>query len=142
MTPSLDDLMEKALDLGLQSAIDSYHAAALFAKADRTPEENRLIAYSDQSMSAYKACLQEIEALDPDRYPELRKQITTTVRLAMKRTPGMRRWRCTVCDFVYDEREGLPEAGFPPGTPFDDFPDDWVCPDCGVGKAGFSLIEG
>jgi rubredoxin len=51
-----------------------------------------------------------------------------------------RRWVCAVCDFMYDEAKGLPEHGIPPGTPFSEIPDDWVCPDCGVGKADFELV--
>ncbi|MBM3342434.1 MAG: rubredoxin [Betaproteobacteria bacterium] len=46
-------------------------------------------------------------------------------------------WRCTVCDFVYDEAQGLPLDGIAPGTPFEDIPDTWFCPDCGVGKQDF-----
>ena len=53
----------------------------------------------------------------------------------------MRKWQCLVCSFVYEEEKGIPEEGIPPGTPFEDIPDDWACPDCGVGKADFELIE-
>jgi rubredoxin len=49
----------------------------------------------------------------------------------------MKDWTCMQCGFVYDEEEGLPEQGIPPGTKFEDLPDDWVCPDCGEPKAGF-----
>lgn len=41
-------------------------------------------------------------------------------------------FRCPECDFVFDEAQGVPREGFPPGTPFADVPDDWSCPDCGV----------
>jgi rubredoxin len=53
----------------------------------------------------------------------------------------MRKWECVVCGFIYDEAEGLPEEGIPPGTAWDDVPDDWVCPDCGVGKDDFEMVE-
>ena len=43
-----------------------------------------------------------------------------------------RTWMCVVCGFIYDEAEGLPEEGIAPGTRWEDIPDDWVCPDCGV----------
>jgi len=46
-----------------------------------------------------------------------------------------------VCGFIYDENEGLPDEGFPPGTKWEDIPDDWVCPDCGASKADFEQIE-
>jgi rubredoxin len=44
----------------------------------------------------------------------------------------MTRYRCEVCDYVYDEKVGEPREGFPAGTPWTDVPDDWCCPDCGV----------
>jgi rubredoxin len=44
----------------------------------------------------------------------------------------MARYRCEVCDYVYDEAAGEPHEGFPAGTPWTDVPDDWCCPDCGV----------
>ena len=44
----------------------------------------------------------------------------------------MKTWQCIVCGFVYDEEEGWEEDGIPPGTAWDDVPDDWACPDCGV----------
>jgi rubredoxin len=42
------------------------------------------------------------------------------------------RYRCEVCDYVYDETAGEPREGFPAGTPWTDVPDDWCCPDFGV----------
>ena len=44
----------------------------------------------------------------------------------------MARYRCEVCDYVYDESAGVPREGFAPGTSWVDVPDDWACPDCGV----------
>ena len=44
----------------------------------------------------------------------------------------MSRFACPVCGYVYDEARGEPREGFPPGTPFDEVPDDWNCPDCAV----------
>lgn len=53
----------------------------------------------------------------------------------------MRRWVCIVCGWVYDEKVGDPDSGIAPGTKFEDIPDDWLCPDCGVGKDDFELID-
>jgi rubredoxin len=50
-------------------------------------------------------------------------------------------WMCVVCGFVYHEAEGWPEEGIAPGTRWIDVPDDWCCPDCGVGKADFELVS-
>lgn len=51
-----------------------------------------------------------------------------------------RKWECIVCGWIYDEAEGLPEEGIPPGTKWEDVPHDWVCPDCGVGREDFDMI--
>jgi rubredoxin len=47
------------------------------------------------------------------------------------------KYRCIVCGYVYDPAQGDPDSGVAPGTPFEDVPDDWVCPVCGVGKDQF-----
>lgn len=52
-----------------------------------------------------------------------------------------RTWMCVVCGFIYNEAEGLPEEGIPPGTRWADVPETWTCPDCGVGKSDFEMIE-
>ena len=51
-----------------------------------------------------------------------------------------KKWECIVCGWIYDEEQGLPEEGIPPGTKWEDVPVDWVCPDCGVGKEDFDMI--
>ncbi len=53
----------------------------------------------------------------------------------------MDKYICTVCDWVYDPEIGDPEHGIAPGTIFEDIPDDWVCPLCGVGKEDFEKID-
>ncbi|BES73515.1 rubredoxin [Marinobacter nanhaiticus D15-8W] len=53
----------------------------------------------------------------------------------------MKKWQCVVCGLIYDEAEGWPEDGIEPGTAWEDVPEDWVCPDCGVGKEDFEMIE-
>lgn len=54
---------------------------------------------------------------------------------------AMKKWRCLVCDFVYDEAKGVPEEGIAPGTRWEDVPDSWTCPDCGAGKSDFQMVE-
>ncbi len=51
-------------------------------------------------------------------------------------------YKCLVCDYIYDEAKGDPEHGYAPGTKFDDLPDNWVCPNCGVTKDFFKLYVG
>ncbi|GAG49848.1 unnamed protein product [marine sediment metagenome] len=48
-------------------------------------------------------------------------------------------WECEVCGFIYSQSEGLPEEGIKPGTAWDDIPDDWCCPECGVAKEDFTM---
>lgn len=48
---------------------------------------------------------------------------------------------CEVCDWVYDPEKGDPDNGIAPGTSFEDLPDDWVCPLCGVGKDQFAKVD-
>lgn len=50
----------------------------------------------------------------------------------------MKKYVCEVCGWVYDPETGVPEAGVAPGTAFADLPDDFECPECGVGKDQFS----
>ena len=52
----------------------------------------------------------------------------------------MRKRRCLICDFEYDEAKGLPEEGIAPGTKWEDIPDDWTCPDCGASKDDFEMV--
>jgi flavin reductase (DIM6/NTAB) family NADH-FMN oxidoreductase RutF/rubredoxin len=53
----------------------------------------------------------------------------------------MAKYRCTVCEYVYDPELGDPDGGIAPGMPFEDIPDDWVCPVCGAAKSEFEKIE-
>ncbi|MBR3969044.1 MAG: rubredoxin [Clostridia bacterium] len=50
----------------------------------------------------------------------------------------MKKYVCNICGWVYDEATGDPDNGIAPGTAFEDLPDDFVCPLCGVGKDDFS----
>jgi rubredoxin len=50
------------------------------------------------------------------------------------------KYRCTVCDHIYDPAVGDPLSNIPPGTAFADLPADWVCPDCGAMKEDFEPI--
>ncbi len=52
----------------------------------------------------------------------------------------MAKWECTACGYIYDPAQGDPEHGIMPGTPFESLPDDWVCPQCGVGKEFFQKV--
>lgn len=49
-------------------------------------------------------------------------------------------WECIVCGFIYDEAQGLPAEGIAAGTRWEDIPDDWACPDCGMSKSSFEMV--
>ena len=50
-------------------------------------------------------------------------------------------YQCKVCGYIYDPAEGDPDGGIEPGTPFEQIPDDWVCPVCGASKKDFEKIS-
>jgi rubredoxin len=49
----------------------------------------------------------------------------------------MTKYRCVICDYIYDPAAGDPANGVAPGTAFEDLPEDWVCPLCGADKSNF-----
>ncbi len=53
----------------------------------------------------------------------------------------MQKYKCTICGFVYDPEEGDPDGGISPGTAFEDIPENWICPVCGVRKADFEPVD-
>ena len=53
----------------------------------------------------------------------------------------MKKYRCVVCEWIYDPAVGDPDGGIAPGTPFEEIPDDWACPVCGVGKSNSEEVE-
>ena len=53
----------------------------------------------------------------------------------------MKKYRCMICDHIYDPALGDPATGIPPGTPFDAIPAGWVCPECGAMKEEFEPME-
>ena len=50
---------------------------------------------------------------------------------------SMQKYKCTVCNYIYDPAVGDPDGGIKPGTKFEDIPDSWVCPVCGADKSAF-----
>ena len=54
---------------------------------------------------------------------------------------GMNKYICDACGWEYDEALGDPDNGIAPGTKFEDLPEDFACPLCGVGKEEFSKVE-
>lgn len=80
---------------------------------------------------------------DRERMDQLQEKKATN-RSPMKAKAGegpSRKWECQICGFIYEEALGLPEEGIAPGTAWEDIPEDWSCPDCGVSKAEFDMVE-
>lgn len=50
---------------------------------------------------------------------------------------AMQKHVCGVCNYVYDPEEGDPTRGIAPGTPFEELPETWRCPNCGSPKEVF-----
>lgn len=53
----------------------------------------------------------------------------------------MKKYVCDVCGYTYDPQEGAPDQGVAPGTAFEDLPEDFTCPVCGVDKSQFSAVD-
>lgn len=63
--------------------------------------------------------------------------IITSYKRNKKRRKQYEKYVCSVCGYEYDEAVGDPDNGIAVGTPFENLPEDWVCPLCGVGKEDF-----
>jgi rubredoxin len=61
--------------------------------------------------------------------------------LVRKGGVSMKKYECVACGYVYDPKEGHPDSGVEPGTPWEDVPEDWGCPLCGVGKDQFEEVD-
>jgi rubredoxin len=60
---------------------------------------------------------------------------------AYRRMKSMFRYGCIVCGYVYDPAKGDAIQSIRAGILFEDLPDDWYCPECGVGQASFEKLE-
>lgn len=70
-----------------------------------------------------------------------RAKIQKTENNLQKGMEKMKKYVCEPCGYVYDPEIGDPDNGIEPGTAFEDLPEDWVCPICGVGKDEFQPEE-
>ncbi|MEW6466345.1 rubredoxin [Tibeticola sp.] len=50
-------------------------------------------------------------------------------------------WMCLICGWIYDESLGDPEHGVAPGTPWEQVPMNWTCPECGARKEDFEMVR-
>ncbi len=52
----------------------------------------------------------------------------------------MDKWQCIICGYIYDPALGDPDNGISPGTPFEQLPEEWLCPECGAEKDQFEKL--
>jgi rubredoxin len=57
-----------------------------------------------------------------------------------ERDPVNKTWMCLICGWIYDEAVGAPDEGIAPGTPWEQVPMNWTCPECGARKEDFEMV--
>ncbi len=89
---------------------------------------------SDSEPMTYDYYHKVIKGKTAKNAPTYIKEEKSPAKLEKK---GIAKYRCTVCNYIYDPEKGDPDSGIKPGTRFEDLPADWVCPVCGAGKDRF-----
>ena len=122
---------EDTADQEVQHAFS--HLDLLYPKDQLTPAKSLEIAIAGETYEY------------TEMYPQFRHLAEQEGNSAAAKEMGeeitMKTWQCIVCGFIYDEEAGLPEEGIKAGTRWEDIPADWACPECGVGKADFEMVE-
>ena len=77
----------------------------------------------------------------PPRYCVAERPAEASATEPEKELWRMKKYRCTVCGYIYDPAAGDPDNGIDAGTSFEDLPDEWICPDCGVEKDMFEALD-
>jgi rubredoxin/flavin reductase (DIM6/NTAB) family NADH-FMN oxidoreductase RutF len=97
-----------------------------------------LIAGEGQPLT-YSYYRKVIKGISPANAPTFVKEKDVLEDNAEDSDKGQK-YQCKVCGLIYDPAEGDPDSGIEPGTAFEDIPDNWMCPVCGVGKEDFAAI--
>lgn len=81
-----------------------------------------------------------IKGLSPENAPTYtdKSKLAQTEVIAEE---SLKKYQCLICGYIYDPAEGDAPKNIPPGTSFEDIPDDWLCPICGVGKSEFKELD-
>lgn len=61
--------------------------------------------------------------------------------LSPNRGNVVKTWMCLICGWIYDEEQGAPDEGIAPGTPWEQVPMNWTCPECGARKEDFEMVQ-
>jgi rubredoxin len=72
---------------------------------------------------------------------QMQPQMSDSAAAAAAVDAPFRTFMCVVCGFIYNEAEGWPADGIEPGTRWEDIPETWTCPDCGVTKSDFEMMQ-
>ena len=142
-----------------ETPVDWTHSEAI-----KPGEANRLAVLGEGSQFTFYINDEQVGDLTDDRLPkgliglrvdmDANEQATidwTTVDVRAPAASGrnvltptvvasLDQYECIVCGYIYDPAVGDPDSNIPAGTAFADLPEDWTCPDCGVGKDLFDLI--
>lgn len=109
-----------------------------------TPDEQKtFLELTKKYIKAWHFALLEFRNLisHNENYNLYRLTQARSLNLTKNKYAGFKKWRCLICDLIYDEEIGLPNEGILAGTKFEDIPNDWECADCGVKKIDFELIS-
>lgn len=82
-----------------------------------------------------------IKGLSPENAPTYTDKSKLAEFEEVKPETELKKYQCLVCGYLYDPEAGDAPKGIPPGTAFEDLPDDWTCPICGVGKEEFKSLD-
>ncbi len=105
--------------------------------SERTRLGNALyIEVVEEAMSPF--CRQNCLGKTMDAF--VRRAMSVSGEEPVKKVTETVNWRCPSCDYIYISEFGDPKGGISPGTPFEDLPDSWKCPECGVSKSAFEKI--
>jgi rubredoxin len=80
------------------------------------------------------------EKLEEEKEEKAEKKTEEKVESSEQDTQGPSDYVCTICGYTYDPEIGEPSMGIPPGTPFEDLPEDFTCPICGASKEYFKEV--
>lgn len=97
-------------------------------------EKGAVVWYDEKQ----KSCLFSAQICSGNRQGGGKREAQTNI---IQEENKMKKYVCDVCGYIYDEAAGDPDNGIEPGTKWEDVPDDFVCPLCGVGKDEFSEVE-
>lgn len=104
-------------------------------------EKYKMLAPKNAPTYVDKETLDKEQAIDEEQTIEKEKEEKNDSNITEPDSAdGADIYVCQICGFQYDPEEGDPAMGIPPGTPFEDLPEDYKCPICNAGKDYFSKV--